>query len=112
MDLRRKQTGILQGERDRIADRGQAGFLSGRARVVEAGRAASLQRLDLVDEYRFAVHPVVAGHGPLLFSGLQPSWHLKFVSATRLKSSIVVAMARLALDQVAAFHRAMTGRSS
>ena len=49
----------------------------------------ALQRLDLVDEYRFVVHPVVAGHGPFLFSGLQPSLRLKFVAATRLKSGIV-----------------------
>ena len=51
--------------------------------------SAALQRLDLVDEYRFVVHPVVAGHGPFLFSGLQPSLRLKFVTATRLKSGIV-----------------------
>ena len=51
--------------------------------------SAALQRLDLVDEYRFVVHPVVAGHGPVLFSGLQPSLLLKFVAATRLKSGIV-----------------------
>jgi hypothetical protein len=42
-----------------------------------------------VDEYRFVVHPVVAGHGPFLFSGLQPSLRLKFVAAARLKSGIV-----------------------
>ena len=51
--------------------------------------SAALQRLNLVDEYRFVVHPVVAGHGPFLFSGLQPSLRLKFVAATRLKSGIV-----------------------
>ena len=51
--------------------------------------SAALQRLDLVDEYRFVVHPVVAGHGPFLFSGLQRSLRLKFVAATRLKSGIV-----------------------
>jgi dihydrofolate reductase len=51
--------------------------------------SAALARLDLVDEYRFVVHPVVAGHGPYLFSGLQPSLRLKFVAATRLKSGIV-----------------------
>jgi hypothetical protein len=42
-----------------------------------------------VDEYRFVVYPVVAGHGPFLFSGLQPSLRLKLVAATRLKSGIV-----------------------
>jgi len=51
--------------------------------------SAALQRLDLVDEFCFVVHPVVAGHGPFLFSGLQPSLRLKFVAATRLKSGIV-----------------------
>jgi riboflavin biosynthesis pyrimidine reductase len=49
----------------------------------------SIQRLNLVDEYRFVVHPVVAGHSPFLFSGLQPSLRLKFVAATRLNSGIV-----------------------
>ena len=42
-----------------------------------------------MDEYRFVVHPVVAGHGPFLVSGLRPSLRLKFVAATRLKSGIV-----------------------
>jgi dihydrofolate reductase len=51
--------------------------------------SAALQRLDLVDEYHFVVHPVVVGHGPFLFSGLQPSLRLKFVAATQLRSGIV-----------------------
>jgi dihydrofolate reductase len=51
--------------------------------------SAELQRRDLVDEYLFVVHPVVAGHGPFLFPGLQPSLHLAFVSATPLRSGIV-----------------------
>jgi dihydrofolate reductase len=51
--------------------------------------SAALQRLDHVDEYRIVVHPVVAGHGPYLLSGLQPSLHVEFVSVTRLKSGIV-----------------------
>ena len=51
--------------------------------------SAALQRLDLVDEYRFVLHPVVAGHGPYLFQGLEPSSRLDFVAATRLKSGIV-----------------------
>jgi dihydrofolate reductase len=51
--------------------------------------SASLQRLHLVDEYRFVVHPVVAGHGPYLFSDLEPSLRLEFVAAKRFKSGIV-----------------------
>jgi dihydrofolate reductase len=51
--------------------------------------SAALQRLDLVDEYLFVVHPVVAGHGPTLFAGLQPSLRLEFVASKRLKSGIV-----------------------
>ena len=51
--------------------------------------SATLQRLNLVDEYRFVVHPVVAGHGPYLFSDLEPSLRLEFVAAKRFKSGIV-----------------------
>jgi dihydrofolate reductase len=51
--------------------------------------SAELQRLNLVDEYRLVVHPVVAGHGPYLLAGLQPSLRLKLVATTRLKSGIV-----------------------
>jgi dihydrofolate reductase len=51
--------------------------------------AAELQRLGLIDEYRLLVHPVVAGHGPYLFSGLQPSSRLELVAARRLESGVV-----------------------
>ncbi len=51
--------------------------------------SAELARLDLIDEYLFLIHPVVAGHGPYLLAGLRPSAHLKLVSTTRLKSGIV-----------------------
>lgn len=50
----------------------------------------ALQRLDLIDEYILFVHPVLAGHGPYLLSGLKPSRSLKLVSTKRLKSGIVV----------------------
>ncbi len=51
--------------------------------------SATLQRLDLIDEYRFVVHPVVAGHGPYLFPGLQSPRHLKLVATRRLKSGVL-----------------------
>ncbi len=51
--------------------------------------SAALQRLGLVDEYLFVVHPVVAGHGPYLFPGLRPSLRLALVGTRRLRSGIV-----------------------
>ena len=35
--------------------------------------AAALERLDLIDEYRFLVHPRIAGHGPTLYEGGLPA---------------------------------------
>jgi dihydrofolate reductase len=51
--------------------------------------SAELQRLDLIDEYQFVIHPVVAGHGPYLFPGLQPSRHLEFLDSRKFRSGIV-----------------------
>ncbi|MFT3836934.1 MAG: dihydrofolate reductase family protein [Myxococcaceae bacterium] len=51
--------------------------------------SAALQRLDLIDEYRFVVHPVIAGHGPYLFPGLAAVRQLKPLATKRLKSGIV-----------------------
>jgi dihydrofolate reductase len=50
--------------------------------------SAALERLGLIDEYHFVVHPVLAGHGPNSFQGLERSRHLELVSTTRLKSGI------------------------
>lgn len=52
--------------------------------------AAALDRLDLIDEYRFLVHPRIAGHGPTLYaSGLPSTRRLELVSATPLRSGPV-----------------------
>lgn len=51
--------------------------------------SAELLRLGLVDECRLLIHPVVAGHGPYLLAGLQPSLRLKLVASNRLRSGIV-----------------------
>jgi len=51
--------------------------------------SAALERLGLIDEYRFAVHPIVAGHGPTLLSGLTPSSRMTLLDARRFKSGVM-----------------------
>lgn len=52
--------------------------------------AAALERLDLIDEYIFLVHPRIAGHGPTLYeSGLPATRRLELVSATPLRNGAV-----------------------
>ncbi len=43
--------------------------------------ATELDRLDLIDEYRFLVHPRIAGHGPTLYhTGLPSTRRLELIS--------------------------------
>ncbi len=52
--------------------------------------AAELDRLDLIDEYKFLVHPRIAGHGPTLFEGGLPSMRkLELITATPLHCGAV-----------------------
>src|SRR5262250_2540093 len=49
--------------------------------------SAALERLGLIDEYRFVIHPVLAGHGPTaLFDGLDRAKRLALVSTEQLAS--------------------------
>jgi dihydrofolate reductase len=52
--------------------------------------AAELDRLDLIDEYIFLVHPRIVGHGPTLYqSGLPSTRRLELISATPLRNGAV-----------------------
>ena len=52
--------------------------------------ATALDRLDLIDEYRFLVHPRIAGHGPTLFQGGLPGTRrLELISARPLQCGVI-----------------------
>jgi len=52
--------------------------------------AAALERLDLIDEYLFLVHPRIAGHGPTLYEdGLSGTRRLALISAKPLRNGAV-----------------------
>ncbi|MPS34231.1 MAG: deaminase [Stenotrophomonas sp.] len=76
-DLR---TGVQQ-----LKDATPGGVLLGSGMLANA-----LDRLDLIDEYRFLVHPRIAGHGPTLYAGgLPASRRLERVSAQPLRCGAV-----------------------
>lgn len=69
-----------------LKDATPAGVLLGSGQL-----ATVLDRLDLIDEYQFMVHPRIAGHGPTLYQGgLAQTRRLKLVSATPLSNGAVV----------------------
>ena len=77
--------GDLRSSVQDLKDATPAGVLLG-----SVGLATQLDRLDLIDEYRFLVHPRIAGHGPTLFEdGLPLTRRLELVSTTRLSSGVI-----------------------
>lgn len=68
-------TGDLREAVTQVKDKTPSGVLVGSPTL-----ATALERLGLIDEYRFVVHPVLAGHGPALFQGLEPSRRLELLS--------------------------------
>lgn len=61
--------------------------------------ATELDRLDLIDEYLFLVHPRIAGHGPTLYQGgLRATRRLALVSAKPLRNGAVAMHYRVAHD--------------
>ncbi len=62
-----------------------AGVLLGSSKL-----ATELDRLNLIDEYQFLVHPRIAGHGPTLYqSGLPATRRLELVSTKPLSNGAI-----------------------
>lgn len=78
-------TGDLRAGVQRLKDETPNGVLLGSVTL-----ATELDRLDLIDEYLFLVHPRIAGHGPTLFqSGLPSTRRLALLSSTPLRCGAV-----------------------
>ena len=77
--------GDLRTSVQKLKDATPAGVLLGSGKL-----ATALDRLDLIDEYRFLVHARIAGHGPTLYqSGLLGTRRLELVSATPFRNGVV-----------------------
>ena len=77
--------GDLRTSVQKLKDATPNGVLLGSGKL-----AAELDRLDLIDEYKFLVHPRIVGHGPTLYeSGLRRTRRLELISATPLRCGAV-----------------------
>jgi dihydrofolate reductase len=76
--------GDLREAITRLKENTPAGILVGSPKL-----SAALEQLGLIDEYRIAVHPVIAGHGPTLFHGLERRRSLELIETQRLKSGVI-----------------------
>ena len=78
--------GDLREGVQKLKDATPAGVLLGSGKL-----AAELDRLDLIDEYKLLVHPMIAGHGPTLYQGGLPATRrLELLSAEPLSNGVVV----------------------
>lgn len=87
-------SGDLRTGVERVKAATPAGVLVGSTKL-----AAELDRLDLIDEYMFLVHPRIVGHGPTLYEGgLPDTRRLELLSATPLRNGSVAMHYRRARD--------------
>lgn len=78
-------SGDLRTAVQALKDTTPDGVLLGSGRL-----AADLDRLDLIDEYRFLVHPRIAGHGPTLYErGLPATRRLDLLSAMPMRNGAI-----------------------
>lgn len=78
-------TGDLRTSIQALKDANPSGVLLGSGKL-----ATELDRLDLIDDYKLLVQPMIAGHGPTLYQGGLPSTRrLTLVSAKPLRSGII-----------------------
>lgn len=77
--------GDLRTEVQKLKDATPAGVLVGSGKL-----ATELDRMELVDEYKFLIQPRIAGHGPTLYeSGLPSARKLELVSAKPFSNSVI-----------------------
>jgi dihydrofolate reductase len=77
--------GDLRSSVQRLKEATPAGVLIGSGTL-----ANTLDRLGLIDEYRFLLHPRLTGHGPTLYqNGLDGTRRLELISATALSNGVV-----------------------
>lgn len=77
--------GDLRTSVQQLKDANPAGVLLGSGRL-----ATELDRLELIDEYRFLLQPRITGHGPTLYQGGLPSTRrLELLSARPLSNGAV-----------------------
>lgn len=77
--------GDLKTGVQRLKDATPAGVLLGSGKLANA-----LDRLDLIDEYMFLVHPRIVGHGPTLYQGgLSGTRRLDLISVRPLNSGAI-----------------------
>ncbi|HEX2869929.1 MAG TPA: dihydrofolate reductase family protein [Polyangiaceae bacterium] len=78
-------SGDLRAGVQKLKDATPAGVLLGSGKL-----ATELDRLDLIDEYEFLVHPRIVGHGPTLYqTGLPSTRRLELLSATPFRCGSV-----------------------
>jgi riboflavin biosynthesis pyrimidine reductase len=61
--------------------------LDGEIDVAGPNLAGSLTNLDLIDEYRLYIHPIVLGHGQPFFAGPRP--RLRLVASERIGEDVI-----------------------